>query len=132
MAKLIYKFWGYPGYYNFVADIDGDTIKYKVKALNFGTNKEGTLLGNDVANFKKALAEAKIDNWESLYEPDYDEPKIMDIGHFSICYVNDDNDIDFTNGDEGCEPFEYHKMLEAISVADPDVCKLMLDKSLDE
>ena len=135
MAKLIFKYWNYNGYYNFVADINGVNtsnlkVPYKIKSSLFNINKEGILEGEDALNFEKLLTEAKIQDWEDTYYPE--EQMIADQGQFNICYVDDNANIYFTLGEELCEPFEYHKLLEAIAVADPDVCKLMLDKSLDE
>ena len=144
MAKLIFKYWNYQGYYNFVADVEGANtsnfeelkgnvnlkVSYKVKSSLFNTNKEGVLEGQDALNFEKLLTEAKIQDWEDTYYPE--EQMIADQGQFNICYVDENTNIYFTLGEELCEPFRYHKMLEAIAIADSDVCKLMLDKSLDE
>ena len=146
MAKLIYKYWNHKGYYNFVADINRITtpnlegpkgsintkleIDYKVKSSLFESNKEGKLEGQDACDFVNLLDKADIQGWEDAYYPE--EQMIADQGQFNICYVDDNANIYFTLGEELCEPFGYHKMLEAIAVADADVCKLMLDKSLDE
>ena len=147
MAKLIFKYWNHNGYYNFVADINRITtpnlegpkgsintklleVDYKVKSSLFGSNKAGKLVGQDALNFVNLLAEAKIQDWEDTYYPE--EQIIANQGQFNVCYVDDCTNIYFTLGEELCEPFEYHKMLEAVAIADTDVCKLMPDESLDE
>lgn len=125
MAKLIYKFWAYAGYYNFVADIEGDTVKYKTKGLNFGSTKEGKLEGVDVSNFKAALAKAEIENWEATYEPNANEEVVMDIGHFNVCYVDDDNNVYITIGTEGYEPVEYDSLISSLAVCDSEAKQLL-------
>ena len=131
MKKIIFKFWGQASWYNFVADVeesadfvDGNgecTVSYKTSSLNVGQPKEGILDSSDVARFINNLEDVHIENWDSQYEPEGE--MIMDAGNYSICYVDSENNIYFTNCGDDCLPDTFESLIDAIGICDEDAAK---------
>lgn len=124
MQKLIFKFWNKSNYYNFIADIDENKVSYKVKSKNFSENKEGMLDVSSTKEFVEKLKKAEIENWLGIYYKD--ESTIMDVGQFNLCYVDDNANIFFTVGVEGCQPKEYEYMIRALAVCDANARNLSI------
>ena len=135
MAKLIFKYWNYNGYYNFVADIEGKIeIMAFSKALNHG--KSGEFLVDSEQDkldaFFNAFEEAVVEDWDNEYLPTSVEDMLTDMPGFRVCYVDDNGRMYASQGEVRYAPEGYDKLLYAIAQIDPSADDLLPDVILGE
>jgi len=127
MAKLIFNYYDYMGYYNFVADIEGQTkITSFTKALNHGKPNEKLIDSEQtVLKFINALEEICIEDWDCEYLSTSMDNVLTDMPHFKVCYVNEEGTIYASQGEVRLAPEGYNSLIDAISIIDPSVGDLL-------
>lgn len=135
MAKLLFNYSSYLGYYNFAADIEGKTqIMAFSNALHHGKSGE-FLVDTDqdkLDAFFEALEEADVEDWDSEYLPTNPEDMLTDMPHFRVCYMYDDGRLFMSQGEARFAPEGYDKLIYAIAQVDPSAADLLPDAVLGE
>ena len=117
MNRLEYHFNCLDGNCLLVCEAEGETIHFTGTGENpVITEKTGELNAEDSAALIKRIDEAKIETWQSRYEPEAEG--IEDAVRWKVVYRKDGREY-VSRGEESFEPYGYEELIEALKLFEP-------------